>query len=117
MMWRPAVGCVFCALLAACGRPGGDEPDQFPRSAQLDSGNISFAHGDHAAALAHYRAAAVTDEQNAAAWFGVYMASMALGDTAAAAAALSTVQQLVPDAAWREHPHDGRAPPPAGGGY
>lgn len=107
------IACVGLLMaLPGCG-PGGDAlADRIPTNAQIDSGNARFAAGDHAAALTHYRAAATADGANPAAWFGVYMASRATGDTVAAAEALLQVQQLVPDAAVFAHPHDPTATAP-----
>lgn len=112
------------SALAGCGgADGAAASGRIPTSAQIDSGNVRFVAGDHAGALVHYRAATADAGSAAAAWYGVYMASSALGDTATAAEALGQVQQLVPEAVMSQNPHqatpaaphpvtDPDAPPP-----
>lgn len=56
--------------------------------AHLDSGNAAYRDGEYGRALRHYRSAAAADSTVAAAWFGVYMAERALGDSVAADSAL-----------------------------
>lgn len=109
MNMRSLIGCVLLVSVLGCGTGHADE--RTPPATELDSGNLRYSAGDHAAALDHYRAAASADGSNAAAWFGIYMASLALGDTSGAAEALLQVERIVPDAAWREHPHDVRGTP------
>jgi hypothetical protein len=115
MKRSPMIACLFLLVALPGCSPGGAAPaERLPTNAQIDSGNVRFSAGDHTAALIHYRAATVEDDANAAAWFGIYMASEALGDTVVAAEAMLRVQQLVPDAAPGAHPHgaDAAAPHP-----
>jgi Flp pilus assembly protein TadD len=102
-----AVALVLAAL-PGCNRA---EPaaDDYPSNAQVDSGNVRFAQGDHTGALQYYQSAAAAEPTNAAAWFGMYMAGQALGDSAVSATAMNHVQTLVPDAAWAAHPHSAGA--------
>lgn len=66
--------------------------------AQLDSGSRAFRADDFEAALAHYQRAAELGPDVAAAWFGVFMAHDALGDTAAAREAMRRAQGVAPGA-------------------
>jgi tetratricopeptide (TPR) repeat protein len=66
--------------------------------AQLDSGSAAFKAEDHQAALAHYTKATEIAPELAAAWFGVYMAQEALGNTEAARQALEKAQTVEPGA-------------------
>lgn len=63
----------------------------------LDAGNSAYREGDYQAALDHYREA---NQQGdiAAAWFGIYMAELALGNAAAADSAMARAQDLAPGA-------------------
>lgn len=97
--------CLLMALPGCGGADGAAASGRMPTSAQIDSGNVRFVAGDHAGALVHYRAATADAGSAAAAWYGVYMASRALGDTVAAADALRQVQQLVPEVVLSQHPH------------
>lgn len=72
--------------------------------AQLDSGTSAFRADDLAEALRHYTRVTELAPDVAAGWFGVYMAQDALGDDAAAAAALKRAQAVVPGATLL---HDG----------
>lgn len=104
-----------CALTAALGL--GCTPDDQPTGsisaedvhgaadrfapevrAQLDSGNAAYRRHDWQGALGHYQAAADHDPDATAAWFGVYMAQRALGDTVAAGQALQRARELAPGA-------------------
>jgi len=67
-------------------------------TAQLDSGSAAFRADDYQAALAHYAKATEIAPDVAAAWFGVYMAQEALGDSAAARDALAKAQAAEPGA-------------------
>jgi Tfp pilus assembly protein PilF len=107
-------------LLAPAGcAPRAPTPvDEAVVSEHLDRGNELYGAGDATAARAEYRAALAADSTSAAAWFGIYMASTALGDDVAAEEALGHVSRLAPDAGWQGHPHpSGVAPahPPTGG--
>lgn len=66
--------------------------------AQLDSGSAAYRADDHEGALAHYTRATEIAPDLAAAWFGVYMAQQALGDSDAAAEALEKAQKVEPGA-------------------
>jgi hypothetical protein len=57
-------------------------------TAQLDSANAAYKGGDLERARDLYRLAIEGAPEKAAPWFGLYMAELALGDTAAADAAL-----------------------------
>jgi len=67
-------------------------------TAQLDSGSAAFRADDYQAALAHYTKATEISPNVAAAWFGVYMAQEALGDSGAAREALAKAQAVEPGA-------------------
>lgn len=69
----------------------------------LDSGNAAYRSRDYVGALRHYRAAAELGPDVAATWFGVYMAQLALGDTAAADSAMRRARALAPGLA-ESHP-------------
>ena len=66
--------------------------------ALLDSGNVAMRADDPAAAVEFYRRALDIDESSAAAWFGIYMASDALGREDEAAEALERARDLAPGA-------------------
>ena len=66
--------------------------------AQLDSGNAAYRRHDWQGALGHYQVAAERQPDATAAWFGVYMAQRALGDTVAARQALERARDLAPGA-------------------
>mgnify|MGYP001821793230 CR=1 FL=1 len=74
-------------------------------AAHLDSGSVLFRADDHEAALEQYRMAVEIDPDAAAAWFGVYMAEAALGNTEAATEALARARREVPGATLI-HPTD-----------
>ena len=74
--------------------------------AQLDSGSGAYRADDYEAALRHYREATELDPDVGAAWFGVYMAHLALGNTEEAAEALARAQGAVPGATLI-HPSEG----------
>jgi hypothetical protein len=115
-----ATRCVALSfLIAACDRPD-DQPtgsisaedvraaaEKFSPDvrAALDSGNTAYRDHDFAGALRHYQHAAELDGEATAAWFGVYMAQRALGDTIAARAALERARDLAPGASIL-HPTD-----------
>ena len=64
----------------------------------LDSGNAAFKARDYQRAKLHYEAVTKIDKDAAAGWFGIYMSELALGDTAAAKAALERAQKHAPGA-------------------
>ncbi|MFP4622703.1 MAG: hypothetical protein ACLFRX_00845 [Gemmatimonadota bacterium] len=65
--------------------------------AALDSGNAAYREGDYDDALRYYREANEAGDV-AAAWFGIYMAQLALGNPAAADSAMDRAQALAPNA-------------------
>lgn len=75
----------------------------------IDSGNAAYREKDYQVALEHYERAAELDEDLAAAWFGIYMAQLALGNTDAANDAMDRAQTLAPDASMI-HPEDDTTP-------
>lgn len=75
---------------AAEGLPGPDE--------HLALGNAAYRSRDFTTALEQYEEAARLDPGAPAAWFGVYMAQQALGNEAAAEAALRRAEELDPGA-------------------
>jgi Flp pilus assembly protein TadD len=66
--------------------------------AQLDSGNAAYRVGDYPRAIQHYQAATRIDSEQAAPWFGLYMAERALGNVAGADSALQRAQKVAPGA-------------------
>jgi Flp pilus assembly protein TadD len=66
--------------------------------AQLDSGNTAYRAKDYPRAIQHYRAATRIDSEQAAPWFGIYMAERALGNLAGADSALRRAQNVAPGA-------------------
>lgn len=101
----------------------------------LDAGNLAYREQRHVDAVAHYRDAAALAPENAAPWFGIYMAAIAMNDTALADSAMARVNALSANpSAFEAHanatkpagaPSDSAAPapihalppghPPAGG--
>lgn len=63
----------------------------------LDAGNEAYRAGNYEDALVQYRQAN-SDGDVAAAWFGIYMAELALGNTEAADSAMERAQSLAPGA-------------------
>jgi tetratricopeptide (TPR) repeat protein len=74
--------------------------------AALDSGNAAYRAWNYTAALERYRAALELDDEVAAAWFGVSMAQLALGNGAAADSAMARARALAPGATLI-HPQPG----------
>lgn len=111
MMRRIALFALILAF-AACSPPDdqetgsirGDDVRQARENlppeivAALDSGNAAYSRGDYQAALDDYREAVDHDDDVAAAWFGLYMAHQALGNTEAADSALVRARDLAPGA-------------------
>lgn len=69
----------------------------------IDAGNAAFSSGDYETARQHYLGAASRDSTVAAAWYGVAMTERALGNDAAADAALKRLGDIGATAA----PHHG----------
>ena len=112
MTGRHALVAIPFLLLTACSPPDDQETgsirgeevrqtrEELPAElvAALDSGNAAYRRGDYEAALAAYEQAVAEDDDVAAGWFGVYMAHLALGNTAAADSAMARAQALAPGA-------------------
>lgn len=110
---RTALALVAITLVIAACDPGDDQrTDTITREdvrgaqaaldpavvAALDSGNAAYRETDYPAALRHYQRATELDDDLAAAWFGVYMAQLALGNLDAAEQAMDRAQTLAPGA-------------------
>lgn len=113
---RPSIAGIVVPLalaLIACGPQGDDQEtgsvtrDDVERAraslepavlAALDSGNAAYRAGSYEDAKRHYSTATRAGEDVAAAWFGLYMAELALGDTEAAEAAMERARGLAPGA-------------------
>jgi hypothetical protein len=80
-------------------------------AAQLDSGNTAYRAKDYQKALGHYRQAANMAPEFTAAWFGMYMAETALGDTAAADSAKAHLGSMGQAAGAHNMPHGGMMSP------
>lgn len=78
-------------------------------AAALDSGNAAYRSEDYDRALRHYREAIELDDELAAAWFGIYMANLALGDVEAANEAVERARSLAPGASLI-HPNEDARP-------
>lgn len=113
MTTRTAVTVLAAAaLLAGCQPPEDQETGSIDREdviqtregldpelvAALDSGNVAYRAGSYETALRWYQQAVDVDDDVAAGWFGVYMAQLALGNTAAADSAMARAQDLQPGA-------------------
>ena len=99
-------------VVGACDRPDDQETgsisaddvraaaEQFTPEvrAALDSGNAAYRNHEFESALRHYQRAADADDDATAAWFGLYMAHRALGDSVAAQQALDRARDLAPGA-------------------
>jgi hypothetical protein len=105
ILLRPTFCLLLPLLFAACTDRASVATQDPVINEHLDRGNAGFAMGDAAAALEAYRDALIDDPQNAAAWYGVYMSSAALGDSATAAEALEHVERLAPGVELHAHPH------------
>ena len=66
--------------------------------ARLDSANAAFSEDDFAAAGRLYRSVAADAPDESVGWFGVFMAEQALGNMAAADAALDRARRASPGA-------------------
>jgi len=108
---RPALWLFLALALTGCGPGERAESAEIASNRQLEAGNARFMARDAHGAREAYRAALTADSLNAAAWYGVYMSSTALGDSAAAAAAFRQVGRLAPEADLSGHPH---IPAPSG---
>ncbi len=80
-------------------------------AAALDSGNISYRERDYERALRHYHEAVEIHGDLAAAWFGIYMAQMALDNPEAAEAAMEQARMHAPDASLIQPDPDMPVPP------
>jgi tetratricopeptide (TPR) repeat protein len=125
-MKRCAVLVLLAAALAACQRADDQRTEAIdpqtirqaretldPRVVtQIDSGNAAYRERRYEASLGFYREAARLDPDAAAAWFGVYMAELALGNAAAAEDALRRARDAAPRASLVE---PGMGEPPFAG--
>lgn len=107
-----SLGTASLLLLAACQVGDDPETDDIRRDevmearegldpgmvAALDEGNAAYRKDDYEAALRHYESAAEIDDSQAAAWLGIYMANLALGNTEAADSAMERARTLAPEA-------------------
>jgi len=124
MNLRPFLAVATMTLLVtACQQPDDQETGSISRedvqqarerlapevAAAIDSGNEAYREKDYQAALEHYQEAAELDEDLAAAWFGIYMAQLSLGNTEAAQEAMDRAQSLAPGANMI-HPEEGTSP-------
>lgn len=124
MNFRSVLAAVTMTLLVtACQQPDDQETGSISRedvqqarenlapdvAAAIDSGNEAYRAKDYQEALEHYQQAAELDEDLAAAWFGIYMAELALGNADAAQDAMDRAQSLEPGASMI-HPEDGATP-------
>lgn len=106
-------GFLTCALLfGGCGRADDQETGSISEddvrqargslapevAAAIDSGNAAYRADDYEAALRYYRQAARQNEKVAAAWFGIYMAELALGNVEEANRAIERARELAPGA-------------------
>lgn len=129
MIRTPAYIALFAALaLTACDRPEDQETGSMSREdvrsarddldpavrTALDSGNAAYRARDYEEALRHFQDAAEADEDVAAAWFGIYMAQLALGHVEEANDAMARAQSLAPGASLI-HPDSVEARPAAAG--
>jgi tetratricopeptide (TPR) repeat protein len=110
-------------LVTACEQPDDQETGSISRdevlqarealtpevAAAIDSGNEAYRAKDYQTALEHYQEAAELDDDLAAAWFGIYMAQLALGNTEAAGEAMERAQSLEPGASMI-HPDQDTTP-------
>lgn len=90
-------------------------------AARLDSGNAAYRAGDYEVARRHFRAAAESQPDAEAVWFGVYMAERALGNEDSARAALERAGDMGqmsdhPGGSFHPSPVDSASDPGMGGG-
>ncbi|HUG01297.1 MAG TPA: hypothetical protein VML95_05505 [Longimicrobiales bacterium] len=115
-----ALGLLAAAFAAAClpdDQPTRSiDPDAAQRTraempeelvAHLDSGNAAYRAHDFERARDEYRAAIAVDSTATPAWFGVFMAELALGNAEAAEEALTRAQDLAPGASLIRGEEDG----------
>jgi tetratricopeptide (TPR) repeat protein len=120
---------VALIALAACERPDDQETGSISQDevrgarenldpgvvAALDSGNVAYRAKDYETARRYFREATEIDDGVAAAWFGVYMAELALGNDDEAEAAMERAQGLAPGASLIHPDTMGQEPAPAPG--
>lgn len=126
-MSRTWMTAALVAALAACGGEEGErvelgEQQQATRenarstwspelTAQVDSANAAYAAGDFDTAAEVFTAVTEEHPDMGVAWFGLYMAEKARGNTEAADAALAKVNELSPELA-PAHDSGGMTMPP-----
>lgn len=103
----------------AVGAPSADAPPvDGPAREPLDRGNAAYRAGDYSGALGAYRAAAVAAPEDAAPYFGIYMAATALHDTVLADSAMRMIRarhasggDMLTDSSLRDlHAHGAMVP-------
>ncbi len=116
-------GMAATLILAACDQGDDQETGSISRedvqqsresldpavAAALDSGNVAYREANYEEALRYYREAIEIDGEVAAPWFGLYMAHLALGNTAEAQDAMDRAQSLAPGASLI-HPDEPTTP-------
>lgn len=93
-------------------------PVDGPAREPLDRGNSAYRAGDYSGALDAYRAAAAAAPEDAAPYFGIYMAATALHDRALADSAMKMIRaqhasggDMLADSSLRNlHAHGATAP-------
>jgi hypothetical protein len=98
------VAALAVAMLIACSKPAGNEPESgavHPDGvldpglvALLDSAAAAYRNDDFETARRQYAAALAIDSTLAAPWFGLFLVHQALGQGEIADSALRTVRRL-----------------------
>jgi len=115
----PAALCAAVLASSGCGSDPLDDMtvarDEIPHeiAVLIDAGNAAFSSGDYETAREHYLGAASRDSSVAAAWYGVAMTERALGNDAAADAALQRLGDMGATAAPHHAAGDSAGTSPA----
>ena len=115
----PALLCSTVLVGSGCGSDPLDDMtvarDEIPHeiAVLIDAGNAAFSAGDYETAREHYLGAASRDSSVAAAWYGVAMTERALGNDAAADAALQRLGDMGATAAPHHAAGDSAGTSPA----
>ena len=115
----PAALCAAVLASPGCGSDPLDDMtvarDEIPHeiAVLIDAGNAAFSAGDYETAREHYLGAASRDSSVAAAWYGVAMTERALGNDAAADAALQRLGDMGATAAPHHAAGDSAGTSPA----